>query len=134
MPDVVRKIADKVNTTPKLVVTNQHPLETADWGRFEPVTELNGADAETRIAELKTGDGGDIMTFGSPGLVQSLTNAGLVDEYRILVHPVIVPDGGRLFTNLTGRTDLRLVDLERFDSGALQLIYAPADSQSSQSS
>ena len=124
--DLVRRLADKINTTPKIVVTNEHPLDTLDWGSFDPVTEFNGPDAETEIARLKAADGGDIVSFGSPTLVQSLTNAGLVDEYRILVHPVIVPDGGRLFTNLTGRTDLRLLDLERFEHGALMLTYAPA--------
>lgn len=48
-----------------------------------------------------------IITFGSPVLVQSLTNAGLIDEYHILLHPVIVGEGGRLFANVSDRKDLR---------------------------
>jgi dihydrofolate reductase len=65
------------------------------------------------------------MTFGSPTLVQSLTNAGLVDEYRILIHPVFVNYGKRLFENLDRRTDLRLVSVEPFKRGAILVVYAP---------
>ena len=72
--------------------------------------------------------GGDIITFGSPVLVQSLTNARLVDEYRIIVHPVIVNEGRRLFENLDGRTDLKLVGVDTLAGGAMIVTYAPARS------
>jgi riboflavin biosynthesis pyrimidine reductase len=86
--------------------TGKHPLERLEWGEFEPPTQLTGAGAQEQIKELKKSDGDDIITFGSPTLVQSLANAGLVDEYRILIHPVIVNEGRRLFEKLDGRTDL----------------------------
>jgi dihydrofolate reductase len=126
--DVVLGIADTINTTPKVVVTRRRSLADLEWGEFEPPTALTGGSAEERIGELKNGGGGDIITFGSPTLVQSLTNAGLVDEYRILVHPVIVDEGRRLFDNLDRRTDLRLIDVETFAGGAFLVTYAPAAS------
>ncbi|HET6292690.1 MAG TPA: dihydrofolate reductase family protein [Kribbella sp.] len=123
--EVALRIGEKVNTALKLVVTGRHPLESLEWGEFEPPTQITGADVDEQIKELKKGDGGDIITFGSPVLVQSLTNAGLVDEYRIIIHPVIVQEGRRLFENLSGRTDLQLVGVETFAGGAMVVTYAP---------
>ena len=123
--DVALRIGEKVNTAQKIIVTHQHPLERLAWGAFAPPIQITGANVEAQIAELKAGDGGDIITFGSPTLVQSLTNAGLVDEYRILIHPVIVHEGKRLFEHLDGRTDLRLISVETLEHGAMIVTYAP---------
>jgi dihydrofolate reductase len=125
--DVILRIGEKINATPKVVVTGKHPLESLEWGEFEPPTQLTGTSIEEQIKELKEGDGGDIITFGSPTLVQSLTNAGLVDEYRILIHPVIVNEGKRLFENLEGRTDFRLISVDTFERGAILVKYAPIE-------
>ena len=119
-------IGEKINRTPKIVVTDTLPPGRLAWGDFEPATRLGGPDAEARIGKMKEADGGDIITFGSPTLVQSLTNWGLVDEYRILVHPVIVNEGRRLFDNLQGRTDFRLVGVETYARGAMTVTYARA--------
>lgn len=59
--------------------------------------------------------------------MQSLTNAGLVDEYHIVVHPVIVNEGKRLFENLDGRTDFRLISADTFEHGAILVKYAPVE-------
>lgn len=67
-----------------------------------PPAQITGGNAEAQISELKKRDGGDIVTFGSPILVQALANAGLVDQYQILVHPVVVHEGRRLFENMPG--------------------------------
>lgn len=125
--DVVLRIGEKINTTPKVVVTSKHSIETLEWGEFEPPTPLTGPSIEEQIKALKEGDGGDIITFGSPTLVQSLTNAGLVDEYRILIHPVIVNEGKRLFENLSGRMDFRLLSVDTFEHGAILVTYAPLE-------
>jgi dihydrofolate reductase len=124
VPDLALRIGEKINATPKVVVTGTHPHERLEWGEFEPPAQLTGPNIEARIKELKERKGGDIITFGSPTLVQSLTNAGLVDEYRILIHPVIVDYGKRLFVNLRGRTDFRLIGVETFPRGAILVIYA----------
>jgi dihydrofolate reductase len=123
--DAALRIGEKINHTPKVVVTDTLPSDRLAWGDFEPATRLGGADVEAQIGKLKEADGGDIITFGSPTLVQSLTNAGLVDEYRILVHPVVVHEGRRLFDNLYRRTEFRLVDVETFARGAMMVTYAP---------
>lgn len=123
--EVLQRIADKVNTTPKLVATRSGTAGPLPWGRYEPAAWLAGADVTDRVADLKSGLGGSIVTFGSPTLVQSLTNARLVDEYRILVHPVIMHEGRRLFDHLDGRTDLRVADTEVFPCGAMSITYVP---------
>lgn len=122
--DVALRIGEKIYATPKVVVTSKLPPESLGWGEFEPPTKLAGPGVEGQIKELREGDGGDIITFGSPTLVRSLTDAGLVDEYRILVHPVIVNEGKRLFDNLEGRTDFRLIGVETFERGAMLVKYA----------
>ncbi len=124
--DVALRIGHLVNTLPKLVVTGapqkgdqfvgsnySDPGESLPWGDHEPAKELPTHDVQRQIKALKECAGGDIITFGSPKLVQAL-NAGLVDEYRILVHPVIMNEGGHLFENLNGRTDLQLVDVATY--------------------
>jgi len=59
----------------------------------------------------------------APLLVQALTNANLIDEYRILVHPVIVEEGRHLFDNVTGRKDLHLKSTKTFEHGAILAQY-----------
>jgi dihydrofolate reductase len=125
--DVVLRIGENINTAAKIVVTGKHPLESLEWGEFEPPTQLTGTSIEGQIKNLKKRDGGDIITFGSPTLVQSLTNARLVDEYRILIHPVIVNEGKRLFEHLYGRTDFRLISVDTFERGAILVKYAPIE-------
>lgn len=121
--EVVLRIGEIINTARKVVVTAKHPPERLAWGTFAPPTPITGPNIEAQIKKLKTGNGGDIITFGSPTLVQSLTNAGLVDEYRVLIHPVIMHVGKRLFENLEGRTDFRLVSIEPFERGAILVRY-----------
>lgn len=125
-PDVSKialDVGDKVNTATKYVVTSSLPPDSLKWGEFEPPTAISGADVEWRVKALKDEDGGHIMTFGSPVLVRSLTNAGLADEYQILVHPVIVNYGRQLFEDLDSRTDLELVDVVPFAGGAMAVTY-----------
>jgi dihydrofolate reductase len=117
-------IADKINNSKKFVVASERSPEKLPWGEFEPATRLIGSRMEEQIKALKKGEGGEIMTFGSPTLVQSLANAGLVDEYRLIVHPVIVNEGRRLFENLKGRTDFRLVSVETLKRGTMMVTYA----------
>jgi dihydrofolate reductase len=121
--EVALRLADIINPMPKVIVAEEHKVEDPKWGDFEAPTQLVGSDIEEQIRALKEQDGGDIITFGSPTLVQALTNANLVDEYRILVHPVIVGEGGQLFDHISGRKDLRLKSTETFEHGAILLQY-----------
>ncbi len=124
--DATQQVAEKINSAPKYVVSGTLQPDDLTWGKFEPPTLIAGTDAEAQIRKLKRGKGGDIITFGSPVLVQSLVNARLADEYRIIVHPVIMHEGRRLFDNLEGRTNLKLVDVDTFAGGAMIVTYARA--------
>jgi dihydrofolate reductase len=126
--EVALRLGDKINSLPKIIVAGEHKVDNPKWGDFEAPTQLTGSNIEGQIRALKEQDGGDIITFGSPTLVQSLTNANLVDEYRILVHPVIVGEGGRLFENIVGRKDLNLLSTQTFEHGAILMCYAPVKS------
>ena len=119
------RLADLVNNTPKLIVAGEHKVENPKWGDFDAPAQLTGSDIVEQINALKEQDGGDILTFGSPTLVQSLTNANVIDEYRILVHPVIVSDDGRkrLFENIVGQKDLKLVSTRAFEHGLVLMCY-----------
>ena len=119
------RLADIINHMPKIIVDGEHNVEDPKWGDFEAPTQLTGRDIEVQIKALKEQDGGDIITFGSPTLVQSLTNANLIDEYRILVHPVIVGEDGRkrLFKNIVGRKDLKLLSTQTYEHGAVLMCY-----------
>lgn len=124
-PDVSEgtlRLGEIINTTPKVIVAGEGKIDDLRWGDFEAPTQLVGSDVEEQIRALKE-QGGDIITFGSPILVQALTNANLIDEYRILVHPVIVEEGRHLFENVTGRKDLRLKCTQTFERGAILVQY-----------
>lgn len=120
----ISQLAEKVNTTPKLVVSGEQPIKDIKWGKYDPPEQLTGNDIAAQIKKLKQGPGGDIIIFGSPTLVQSLINAKLIDEFHIIVHPVIVNEGERLFTNLNGRTDFQLISVDISKHGAMLVKYA----------
>ncbi len=89
--------ADKMNSMPKYVVSRT--LEHADWNNS---TVLSG-DVATEVQSLKEQDGGDILVAGSASLVRGLTSRGLVDEYRLMVFPIVLGHGKRLFADISGR-------------------------------
>jgi dihydrofolate reductase len=71
--------------------------------------------------------GGDIGTTGSVTLVRSPLNEGLVDELRLLVHPIVVGHGLRLFPDDGSQVPLKLVASQTFETGVLSLTYVPAE-------
>ena len=66
------------------------------------------------------------MIYGSASVIRALMAHGLIDEYQLLVHPVVLGGGKRLFENDGARTNLRLVNTRTFDSGVVLLTYQPA--------
>jgi class 3 adenylate cyclase/dihydrofolate reductase len=113
--------ADRMNSIPKYVVSRS--LRTATWRNS---TILSGNPVE-EIAELKRQPGGDIMLYGSADLLNSLIEHDIIDEYRIMVFPVVLGSGKRLFREATDITHLQLVDTRNFESGVTVLTYRPAD-------
>ncbi len=113
--------ADFMNNTPKLVVSTT--LDTVEW---QNSTLIKGNVAQ-ELSKLKQQPGKDISITGSATLVRSLLRDNLLDELRLLVHPIVVGSGKRLFEEGTGQVPLKLVDSKTFSTGVLYLTYAPAD-------
>jgi dihydrofolate reductase len=108
----------KMNSMPKFVASRT--LDEAQWNA--EIMTGNVADA---VARLKAEDGGDLLIYGSGDLVDELTTHGLIDEYRLMVHPVIVGKGKRLFNGNTN-LPLRLTDTVTTGTGVAVLTYASA--------
>jgi dihydrofolate reductase len=114
------EFADKFNTMPKYVVSST--LEEPQWNNS---TVLNGDVAE-EVARLKQEQDGDIVVHGSARLVQTLIERDLVDELRLMVFPVVLGDGKRLFGETSDKKPLRLVDSKIVGDGVAILTYQPA--------
>jgi dihydrofolate reductase len=111
--------ADVINNTPKVLVTTT--LESVDWG---PTTIINDVES---VKALKEQPGSDISITGSPTLVRSLLREGLLDELRLLVHPIVVGHGKRLFETEDQPIPLKLIESKTFQTGVQAMTYAPAD-------
>ena len=112
---------DYLNSTPKFVVstTLEEPLE------WQNSTLIKGNLAE-EITELKRLPGKDITIIGSAALVQSLLADGLLDELRLMVHPLVLGGGKRIFEDGGDQKALELLDSKSFATGVLYLTYRPA--------
>lgn len=111
-------IADKMNSTPKYVVSST--LKTADWANS---TILDG-DAMAQVRELKSGDGGDILLHGSIALAAALAEHDLVDGYRLMVFPVVLGAGRKLWGDTGAPADLSLVEARAVgDAGVVVQTY-----------
>jgi len=115
-----KEYARKVNSLRKIVFSRT--LETVEWNNATLLHEINPDD----IVALKQEAGKNIVIYGSASIVQALTTLGLIDEYQLLVHPVVLGSGKRLFREGSDRTALRLVETKTFDSGVVLLSYQPA--------
>jgi len=112
-------VAGKMNSIPKFVFSRS--LRSADWEN----TRLIHRDAAGEILNLKQQPGGDLFIFGSANLAASLTRQGLIDEYRLMLNPVVLGDGRPLFDELDERLSLRLIKTKVFASGNVLLTYQP---------
>jgi dihydrofolate reductase len=114
---------DYMDNTPKFVVptTLEEPLE------WQNSTLIKGNIAE-EIGKLKRQPGKDIVILGSSTLVRSLLRDDLLDELQLMVHPMVVGNGKRLFEDGGDQKALELVDSKTFGTGVLYLTYQPAHS------
>ena len=115
--------ASHINNTPKYVVSTT--LDTVEWGTWGNISLLKGNLAEA-IAKLKQQPGRNIGVSGSPTLVRSMLQADLLDELTLMIHPVVVGSGKRLFGEGDGLKRLKLVDTKTTKSGVSVLTYQPA--------
>lgn len=118
-PTSTDPVAALMNDTPKVVFSRS--LGKARW----PEARIASGDTAEEIARLKAEPGGEILAHGGVRFVQSLVRLGLVDEYRLFLHPVAVGGGAPLFPDLGHPQGLRLVSSRVFQCGVLALAYRP---------
>ncbi|MGH2691519.1 MAG: dihydrofolate reductase family protein [Actinomycetota bacterium] len=113
-------LAERLNSLPKYVVstTLEEPLE---WNNSSLIKD----DVPNQLSKLKELPGRDLLVFGSGDLAQTLMEHDLIDEYRLMVHPIVLGSGKRLFREGNPRTGLRLVDSTISSTGTLIATYAP---------
>ena len=114
------EFADKFNSMPKYVVSST--LGEPEWNNS---TVLKG-DLVEEVRKLKQDQDGDIVVHGSARLVQTLIEHDLVDELRLMVYPVVLGGGKRLFGETSDKKPLRLVESKVVGDGVSILIYRPA--------
>lgn len=115
MPDAPG--ADRMNGLPKYVASRT--LQTATWN-----AEIIRGDVATEVARLKQEPGQNMLIYGSGELVEHLRQHRLIDEYRLMIFPVVLGSGKRLFA--TAPTDFKLKSSHTTSTGVLVLTYQPA--------
>jgi dihydrofolate reductase len=118
------EFADRFNTMPKYVVSSTltEPLE---WSN----SHLVEGDVAEGVTKLREAPGGDIIVHGSAQLVQTLLEHDLVDELRLMVFPVVLGDGKRLFGPTSDRKRWRLTESQEVGDGVVTLVYERADEE-----
>jgi dihydrofolate reductase len=114
------EFADKFNNMPKYVVSST--LDSPGWNNS---TVLKG-DLEEEVSKVKEKHSGDVVVHGSARLVQSLLDRDLVDELRLMVYPVLLGGGKRLFGETSDKKNLKLVDSKTVGDGVSILVYRRA--------
>lgn len=113
-------MADQMTATPKVVVSTT--LAKAEWQNSTLIT----GNVTEEITRLKQQPGKNIGMSGSATLIRSLLHDELLDELHLMVHPVVVGSGKRLFPDGSEQLALKLVDSRAFSTGVLSLTYVPA--------
>ena len=113
-------IIDAMNNLPKIVFSRT--LEKVAWKNSRLVKEITAEE----ISKLKQQHGKDLVIYGSGSIVSTLTQLGLIDEYRIFVNPVVLGGGKPLFQDVKDRLKLKLLKTRTFHCGVVLLHYQPA--------
>jgi dihydrofolate reductase len=111
--------AERMNSLPKFVISTT--LEKLEWNN----SRLIKGNITEEVIKLKQQPGQDILVAGSCELVHTLMQQNLIDEYRLMVHPIVVGSGKRLFRDGSETRVLKLVDTKTFSSGIVILSYQP---------
>lgn len=109
--------AHRLNAMRKIVFSKT--LSHAEWNNSTLLTEIDPEE----ITRIKQEPGSDIVIYGSASIVQTLSNLGLIDEYQLLLHPVVLGDGKPLFQNITHKLKLQLTQTRTHPSGVVVLYY-----------
>jgi dihydrofolate reductase len=111
--------ADRFNSMPKYVASRT--LKKLEWNN----SHLISGDLAREVSKLKQRPGQDIVIHGSPGLIRALMPHDLIDEYRLLVYPLVLGHGKRLFDG-SSTANLKLVESKAFSTGVVKVVYQPA--------
>jgi dihydrofolate reductase len=118
-PTTEGEFADRLNELPKYVVSSM--LTDLPWN-----ATVVGDDWPGVVARLRKELDGDVLVYGSRRLARALIGMGLVDELRLLVYPVVLGAGDRLFGETEDKIPLRLVESRPLEGGLVGMVYAPA--------
>src|SRR5215218_6018331 len=118
-PTAEGELADRLNELPKYVVSST--LTDPAWN-----ATVLGDDWPEEVARLRKELDGEIVVYGSRRLSRALIRMGLVDEVRLLVYPLVLGAGDRLFGQTQDKIPMRLVELRPFGGGVVNMIYSPA--------
>jgi dihydrofolate reductase len=118
--------ASHINNIPKYVVSTT--LNEVEWGSWKKPTLIKG-DLANEINKLKQKSGKNIGVSGSPTLVRSLIQEGLLDELKLMIHPVVVGKGKRLFTEDVDLTRMKLIDSKATGTGVVIVTYQPVKNE-----
>jgi dihydrofolate reductase len=113
-------VAAGMNKSEKIVFSRT--LQKADWNN----TRLVKDDMLGEVRRLKQGDGKDLTVFGSGSIVAQLAEEGLIDEYQVLLNPIVLGAGKTMFEGLKNKLALKLVRTRTFGNGNVLLTYVPA--------
>ncbi|RKR86450.1 dihydrofolate reductase [Micromonospora pisi] len=120
-PDEVRRYARRVDDLEKIVVSASG--NTAPWRNTRRLERIDPGE----IGEIKRGSGGNVVIYGSLGVIRSLVDLRLVDEFHLLVHPLFLCRGKALFDGNQPPVRLGLLSAEPFASGVVLMKYRPID-------
>ncbi len=109
---------ERMNSLPKYVASTT--LDTAEWN----ASVITGSVPDA-VARLREQPGQDVLVFGSGTLLQTLLQHDLIDEYRLMVHPLVLGSGKRLFREGSEKQTLKLVGTRSFSTGIVVLTYQP---------
>lgn len=114
--------ADRMNNIPKMVFTKS--LEKVEWGKWDNARLVRDILPEG-IKNIKKLPGRNMVIYGSASIVQAMTRFGLIDEYQLLVHPVVLGAGKLLFKDIPSPVSLDLIKMEKYKNGVVVLYYQP---------
>jgi dihydrofolate reductase len=114
------EFGEKMNTMPKYVVSST--LDKVEWSG----STLIKSDVVGEVRKLRAKPGGDLLLSGSAQLFNALMGENLIDLYRIMLHPIVIGKGARLFDESAGKTPLNLTELKRFATGIVILEFVSA--------
>ena len=113
--DVEKEIWKAVHSKTKFVFSSQN--------RQDDNAQFITSDLRSAVTEIKSKSGKDIWLYGGAKLIKTFIDLKLIDIYRLSVHPIVLGNGKPLFENIDDRVKLKLVDVNKFKSGVVQLIY-----------